>query len=110
MNKQKIEKVTKEILNEIGIKINLKGYRYWVEAIVETADKNMNDYPIVNGLYVNVAKKFNTTSSRVERALRHAFISNSKANEYFNIDYRITNSIFLILLQEAVKKKIDEDK
>lgn len=110
MNKEQIEKVTKEILNEIGIRINVKGYRYWLVAILETLDKDMSNYSIVNGLYNDVAKHCNTTPSRVERALRHAFISNGKANEYFNVDYKITNSIFLMLLQEAVKKRIEEEK
>lgn len=108
MNKEQIEKVTKEILNEIGIKINLKGYRYWTEAVVQTIHKNQDEYKLVRGLYEDLAKHFNSTASRIERALRHAFISNGKANEYFSVDYKITNSAFLMLLQEKVKERLNE--
>lgn len=110
MNKELVEKVTKEILNEIGIRINVKGYRYWTQAVVQTIHKNKDDYQICRGLYEDLAKHFNSTAIRVERALRHSFISNNKADEYFNVDYKITNSAFLMLLQEAVKKRIKEEK
>ena len=105
MNK---EKITKQILNEIGIKINIKGYRYWVAVILETIDKNRDEYQLVRGLYTDVARKLNTTPSGLERALRQAIIKSNKINEYFNVDYKITNSTFLMLLQEKVKERLNE--
>jgi len=51
---------------------HIKGYQYLREAIILT----INDMDIINAvtkvLYPAVAKKFNTTPSRVERAIRHA--------------------------------------
>ena len=69
---QSMESVVTEIIHEIGIPAHIKGYQYLREAIILT----INDMDIINAvtkvLYPAVAKKFNTTPSRVERAIRHA--------------------------------------
>ena len=61
-----------EILHQIGVPAHIKGYQYLREAILLTID----DMDIINSvtkvLYPEVARKFNTTPSRVERAIRHA--------------------------------------
>ena len=61
-----------DIIHEIGVPAHIKGYQYLREAIILT----INDMDIINAvtkvLYPEVAKKFNTTPSRVERAIRHA--------------------------------------
>jgi len=67
-----LEAMVTEIIHEIGVPAHIKGYQYLREAIVLT----INDMNMINGvtkvLYPTVAKKFGTTSSRVERAIRHA--------------------------------------
>lgn len=67
-----LESVVTEIIHEIGIPAHIKGYQYLREAIILT----INDMEIINAvtkaLYPAVAKKFGTTPSRVERAIRHA--------------------------------------
>jgi len=67
-----LEAMVTEIIHEIGVPAHIKGYQYLREAIVLT----VNDMDMLNGvtkvLYPAVAKKFNTTPSRVERAIRHA--------------------------------------
>ena len=69
---QSLESVVTEIIHEIGIPAHIKGYQYLREAIILT----INDMDIINAvtkvLYPAVAKKFGTTPSRVERAIRHA--------------------------------------
>jgi len=69
---QDLETVVTEIIHEIGIPAHIKGYQYLREAIVLA----INDMDIINAvtkaLYPTVAKKFSTTPSRVERAIRHA--------------------------------------
>ncbi|HEY8361418.1 MAG TPA: sporulation transcription factor Spo0A [Tissierellaceae bacterium] len=64
-------KVTK-IIHEIGIPAHIKGYLYLREAIMMVV-KDM-DYlgAITKELYPTIASKYNTTPSRVERAIRHA--------------------------------------
>ena len=59
------------ILHEVGVPAHIKGYQYVREAIMIT----VNNMDVINAvtkvLYPEVAKRFNTTPSRVERAIRH---------------------------------------
>ena len=67
-----LESVVTDVIHEIGVPAHIKGYQYLREAILLTID----DMDIINSvtkvLYPEVARKFNTTPSRVERAIRHA--------------------------------------
>ena len=67
-----LERQVTAIIHEIGVPAHIKGYQYLREAIGLAVE----DMDIINAvtkvLYPAVAKKFNTTSSRVERAIRHA--------------------------------------
>ena len=67
-----LEAAVTEIIHEIGVPAHIKGYQYLREAIILT----INDMDIINAvtkvLYPEVAKRFCTTPSRVERAIRHA--------------------------------------
>lgn len=67
-----LEAVVTDIIHEIGVPAHIKGYQYLREAIILT----IKDMDMINAvtkvLYPEVAKKFNTTPSRVERAIRHA--------------------------------------
>ena len=67
-----MEAVVTEIIHEIGVPAHIKGYQYLREAIILT----INDMEMINAvtkvLYPEVAKRFGTTPSRVERAIRHA--------------------------------------
>ena len=71
-NERNLESVVTDVIHEIGVPAHIKGYQYLREAIILT----INDMDIINAvtkvLYPEVAKKFNTTPSRVERAIRHA--------------------------------------
>ena len=59
-------------IHEIGVPAHIKGYQYLREAIIIAVD----DMDVINAvtkvLYPEVAKRFATTPSRVERAIRHA--------------------------------------
>ena len=71
MHYQLEQKVTDMIL-EIGIPAHIKGYQYIREGIMMAVkDENMLNY-ITKLLYPTIAKKYKTTSSSVERAIRHA--------------------------------------
>ncbi len=60
------------ILLEIGIPAHIKGYQYIREGIIMAFyDRNMLHY-ITKFLYPSIAKKYKTTSSSVERTIRHA--------------------------------------
>lgn len=67
-----IENDVTEIIREIGIPAHIKGYQYIREGIIMAVnDMNMLNY-ITKLLYPSIAKKYKTTSSSVERAIRHA--------------------------------------
>lgn len=61
-----------EIIHEIGVPAHIKGYQYLREAIIMTVKDMETINAITKVLYPTVAKKYKTTSSRVERAIRHA--------------------------------------
>ena len=67
-----IEALVTSIIHEIGVPAHIKGYQYLREAIIIA----VNDMDVINAitkvLYPQVAKTFQTTPSRVERAIRHA--------------------------------------
>ena len=72
MDKTSIESMVTGIIHEIGVPAHIKGYQYLREAIIIA----VNDMDVINAitkvLYPQVAKTFQTTPSRVERAIRHA--------------------------------------
>ena len=67
-----IETLVTNIIHEIGVPAHIKGYQYLREAIIiATQDMDVIN-AITKVLYPQVAKTFQTTPSRVERAIRHA--------------------------------------
>ena len=67
-----IEAKVTEVIHEIGVPAHIKGYQYLREAIMMTIDNMDIINSITKQLYPTVAKTYNTTPSRVERAIRHA--------------------------------------
>ena len=67
-----IESLVTNVIHEIGVPAHIKGYQYLRYAIIVAVE----DMDVINAitkvLYPEVAKAFNTTPSRVERAIRHA--------------------------------------
>lgn len=74
-NKQRGEplevKVT-NLIHDLGVPAHIKGYQYLREAIMATVDNEEMINAVTKTLYPLLSKKFNTTPSRVERAIRHA--------------------------------------
>lgn len=108
-----VEALVTEILHEIGVPAHIKGYQYLREAINLT----VTDMNIINSvtkvLYPTVAKRFSTTSSRVERAIRHAIeVAWDRGDlevlqKYFgytvsNIKGKPTNSEFIAMIADRI--------
>ena len=70
--KVKIENEITEILHEVGIPAHIKGYMYLRTAILTTYYNIEILGQVTKVLYPDIARMYNTTSSRVERAIRHA--------------------------------------
>ncbi|MBQ6860303.1 MAG: sporulation transcription factor Spo0A [Clostridia bacterium] len=71
-NPNSLETSVTNIIHDVGVPAHIKGYQYIREAITLA----VNDMEVINSitkeLYPTLAKKFKTTPSRVERAIRHA--------------------------------------
>ena len=61
-----------EILHQIGVPAHIKGYHYLRDSIMMAIEDPEIINAVTKQLYPSVAKQYNTTSSRVERAIRHA--------------------------------------
>jgi len=71
-NNRSLEAEITNIIHEIGVPAHIKGYLYLREAITMVVEKVELLSGVTKELYPSIAKKFNTTPSRVERAIRHA--------------------------------------
>ena len=71
-NEDSLEALVTNVIHEVGVPAHIKGYQYLREAIMLV----VNDIDIINQitkqLYPEIAAKYHTTPSRVERAIRHA--------------------------------------
>lgn len=106
MLSEEVEFYTKRILNELGVKPNLKGYRAWVEVSKYVIEKDSKHCKICNDIYPEVAKRMNDTPVRVERALRTSISGEMKERikKYFATKCSITNGSFLGLLIQKIKE------
>ena len=112
-----LEELVTSIIHEVGVPAHIKGYQYVREAIMITVE----DMDVINSvtkvLYPEVAKRYHTTSSRVERAIRHAIevawdrgdletlqkffgytVSNAKGKP--------TNSEFIAMISDRIRLKL----
>ncbi len=67
-----LESQVTKIIHQIGVPAHIKGYQYLRTAIIMTIKDNDIINSVTKVLYPSVAKQYSTTSSRVERAIRHA--------------------------------------
>ena len=67
-----LEKDVTDMIHEIGVPAHIKGYQYLREAIMMSVQDVEMLGSITKILYPTIAKKYQTTPSRVERAIRHA--------------------------------------
>ncbi len=102
------------IIHEIGVPAHIKGYQYLREAIMMSVDDIEMLNSITKILYPTIAKKFQTTPSRVERAIRHAIEVAWSRGKMDTIDelfgYTInngkgkpTNSEFIALIADKIR-------
>ncbi len=67
-----LEKDVTDMIHEISVPAHIKGYQYLREAIIMSVEDPEMLGSITKVLYPTIARKYQTTSSRVERAIRHA--------------------------------------
>lgn len=71
-NQENLEALVTNVIHEIGVPAHIKGYQYLREAIMMVINNIDVINQITKQLYPEIAEKYHTTPSRVERAIRHA--------------------------------------
>ena len=69
---ENLEALVTNVIHEVGVPAHIKGYQYLREAIIMVVNDIDVITQITKSLYPQIANRFNTTPSRVERAIRHA--------------------------------------
>ena len=111
-----IEAHVTKIIHQIGVPAHIKGYQYLRTAILMTISDNEIINSVTKILYPSVAKKYSTTTSRVERAIRHAIEvawdrgDVDTLNSYFgytvqNSRGKPTNSEFIAMIADNMRLK-----
>ena len=111
---QTLEEDVTEIIHEVGVPAHIKGYQYLREAIIMSVNNMDMLNSITKILYPGIAKKFDTTPSRVERAIRHAIEVAWSRGKMDTLDdlsgYTIsngkgkpTNSEFIALITDKIR-------
>lgn len=115
-----LEELVTSIIHEVGVPAHIKGYQYVREAIMITVENMDVINSVTKVLYPEVAKRYHTTPSRVERAIRHAIevawdrgdletlqrffgytVSNAKGKP--------TNSEFIAMISDRIRLKLKND-
>ena len=71
-DEENLEALVTNVIHEVGVPAHIKGYQYLREAIMMVVNNIDIINQITKQLYPDIARKFKTTPSRVERAIRHA--------------------------------------
>lgn len=114
-----LEVVVTEMIHQLGVPAHIKGYHYLRSAIVHCVEDSEMLECVTKLLYPTVADEFQTTPSRVERAIRHAIeIAWDRGdvetlNSYFGFTVNTgkgkpTNSEFVALIADRIKLRYRE--
>lgn len=114
---QQLEVMVTDILHNIGVPAHIKGYHYLRVGIILSLLDPENMSSVTKQLYPSVAKRFSTTASRVERAIRHAIeVAWDRGdvdvlNSYFgytiqNSRGKPTNSEFIAMIADKLRIQI----
>lgn len=107
-----------EILHQVGVPAHIKGYHYLRDSIIMAIEEPEIINAVTKQLYPSVAKQYETTSSRVERAIRHAIeVAWDRGdvdvlNSYFgytihNTRGKPTNSEFIAMISDKLCLQMD---
>lgn len=112
-----VEAMVTDIIHQIGVPAHIKGYHYLRKAIMLSIDNEEYLHAITKQLYPEIAKFFDTTSSRVERAIRHSIeVAWDRGdvdvlNSFFgytihNTRGKPTNSEFIAMISDKMRLKL----
>ncbi len=118
-NSQDLEVIISDTMHQIGVPAHIKGYQYLREAIMLSVKDTEMLNSVTKVLYPTVAKNYQTTSSRVERAIRHAIEvawdrgDTEVLSSYFgytiqNARGKPTNSEFIAMISDKLRLKLKD--
>ncbi|MBR6407676.1 MAG: sporulation transcription factor Spo0A [Clostridia bacterium] len=112
-----LELIVTDIIHQIGVPAHIKGYHYLRDAIIMSVNDSEMINAVTKQLYPTVAKHYQTTSSRVERAIRHAIEvawdrgDVDTLNSYFGYTIHTsrgkpTNSEFIAMIADKMRLRL----
>lgn len=115
-----LELIVTDVIHQIGVPAHIKGYHYLREAIILSIQDSEMINSVTKLLYPTIAKQFNTTSSRVERAIRHGIEvawdrgDVDTLNSYFGFTIhngrgKPTNSEFIAMIADRLKLQLKKN-
>ena len=115
----KRKEITERMLRRLGVPTHLSGYEYLIQAISMVYENPQYIRGVTKVVYPEIAKIYNSTPSKVERAIRHAIeVSMKRADseyleEIFSYTYSLdkgkpTNSEYIACLSRELALKLDE--
>lgn len=116
-NEPDLEIIVSDIMHELGVPAHIKGYQYLRTSIILTVNSPEMMNSVTKVLYPTVAKQYATTSSRVERAIRHAIevawdrgdidvLSSYFGYTIQNTRGKPTNSEFIAMISDKLRLKL----
>ncbi len=116
-DEENLEALVTNVIHELGVPAHIKGYQYLREAIIMVVEDIDVINQITKSLYPQIAKKFSTTPSRVERAIRHAIEVAWSRGEQSSVErifgYTIsaakgkpTNSEFIAMIADKLRLEL----
>ena len=111
-----LETTVTEVIHEIGVPAHIKGYQYLREAVKMVMENPERINRITKELYPGIAHRFGTTSSKVERAIRHAIevawnrgrieaLDEAFGRNVCSLDDKPTNGEFIALVSDRLRIK-----
>lgn len=112
-NKKQLEEKISTIFLSVGIPANIKGYQFLREAVKLTIEHPQLINAVTKGLYPSIAERFETSASKVERAIRHAIevawnrgkvenINTIFGIKVYGTNEKPTNSEFIALIADRM--------
>lgn len=115
-DEEDMEVIVTDVIHQLGVPAHIKGYHYLREAILASLANGALLESVTKSLYPTVAERFETTPSRVERAIRHAIEiawdrgNLDTLNSFFGYTVdtskgKPTNSEFIALITDKIRLK-----
>ncbi len=111
INKEKLNTtklIAKQLLKNMGMKLNCLGFIYWFEAVCMSVDIEIHnrEQPKITQVYFLIARKFKSNVNNVRKAMSYAY-ADLDLKKYFNVPSKINNTALLILMKDYVLKELN---